>query len=68
MPPAFDPYTVVEQSTASGGQEKEIAAAAAISFSCPPGRDRTYDPPLKRRVLYQLSYGRSNRYYIFSEF
>ena len=25
---------------------------------CPPGRIRTYDPPLKRRVLYQLSYWR----------
>jgi hypothetical protein len=24
-----------------------------------PSRIRTYDPPLKRRVLYQLSYGRN---------
>ena len=26
--------------------------------SCPPSRIRTYDPSLKRRLLYQLSYGR----------
>ncbi len=25
---------------------------------CPPSRTRTYDPLLKRQVLYQLSYGR----------
>ena len=29
----------------------------------PPSRIRTYDPPLKRRVLYQLSYGRSGLVY-----
>jgi hypothetical protein len=29
-----------------------------ISFACPPSRIRTCDQPLKRRMLYQLSYGR----------
>ncbi len=27
-------------------------------FCCPPSRDRTYDPLLKRQVLYRLSYRR----------
>ena len=26
---------------------------------CPPTRDRTWDPLLKRQLLYQLSYGRT---------
>src|ERR1700739_2258589 len=30
-----------------------------ISLSHPPSRIRTYDRSLKRRLLYQLSYGRS---------
>ena len=33
-----------------------VAALACIVLTCPPSRTRTYDQPLKRRMLYQLSY------------
>ena len=32
--------------------------ASTYKASCPPSRIRTYDRSLKRRLLYQLSYGR----------
>ncbi len=34
--------------------------------TCPPTRIRTWDPPLKRRLLYQLSYRRIHTFYIFT--
>src|SRR3989344_5629742 len=37
---------------------RQMPAHVCIS---PPSRIRTCDPPLKRRVLYQLSYGRETR-------
>ena len=39
----------------SGQIKKELGSSFLI---CPPGRNRTYDPLLKRELLYQLSYGR----------
>ncbi|MEN9604860.1 MAG: hypothetical protein RJB39_545 [Candidatus Parcubacteria bacterium] len=33
---------------------------------CAPGRNRTYDPLLKRQVLYRLSYGRMKTIFVYN--
>jgi hypothetical protein len=39
--------------------DRRVSLSAMDMFDvCPPGRDRTCDPRLKRALLYQLSYGR----------
>jgi hypothetical protein len=51
-PPSFDSYRAQKI--------KEVnMKCLPLLFYCAPGRNRTYDPPLKRRVLYHLSYERA---------
>ena len=47
---------------------RDSASIASTIQTCPPSWIRTNDRSLKRRLLYQLSYGRFKRLYSFIEF
>ena len=55
----FESFTRAKWFARLGGHIKKTPSKG-VFLICPPRRIRTFDPRLKRPLLYQLSYGRIN--------
>ena len=50
-----------------GQQKKAVSEFANCLICCDPGEARTLDPLIKSQLLYQLSYGVFNYYYVLND-